>query len=335
MERFVAPCSFPGEVVEIFCSRLAKERQAAIDEPPRKKRKRSGGVEAEDMSLITPENVVGRGGWKVTPLGRIVRAARMRPDRPLPPVDDDKIKKPKTKKRDVDAKDEEKKKKKRAKDPDVRARRKTIDVTRWPSLHLKGMFLEMEVVGMKDRVEVVPDVAAEYDESESEIEEDAEAEEEEEKVPQKIIETPAVVAIPLPPPPPAKPNPTPNIAPIPTTSSLPDNNTDIELEKSQSLNLLASLFGGKQESDWVGRESVGSDIDEEELTKGQGMMVDHPDDDEFEIVPMDTTRVSLETEESDREMDVEQPVSLPPPTQKQQQVKKLKDLFAPREDDGK
>lgn len=286
------------------------------------------------MSLVTPENVVGRGGWKVTPLGRIVRPVKMRPDHPLPPVDEDKSRKAKVKppkKRDVDAKDEEKKKKKkRAKDPDVRARRRTIDVTRWPSVHLKGMFLDMEVLGTKQDGSVgeVAGFAAESDGSESESED-------EEMIVEETVEaaTP-VVATRSPAPPISIPI---SSAPIPAVSTLPENNTDIELEKNQSLNLLASLFGSKKDTDWVGRESVGSDIDEEELTKGQGMMVDHDNDDEFETVPMDAAHVaSPETDESDPEMEVEvQPASpLPPPTQKQQQVTKLKDLFAPREEDG-
>ena len=36
------------------------------------------------MSLVTPDNVHTRGGWRVTPLGRIVRPIRMRPEHPLP-----------------------------------------------------------------------------------------------------------------------------------------------------------------------------------------------------------------------------------------------------------
>jgi hypothetical protein len=312
--------------------RLAQERQAAIDEPPKKRRKRSGGVQAEDMSLVTPENVVGRGGWKVTPLGRIVRPVRMRPEHPLPPVDEDKMKKAKpkaVKKRGIDGKDEEKKKKKRVKDPDTRARRRTIDVTRWPSVHLKGMFLGMEMVGTRpdNSIGAVADVVVESDESESESEEE---------VVEEVEEVPAPApAPPTPSPPPPKSIPTVS-APTPATAVLPDNNTDIELEKSQSLNLLASLFGGKKETDWVGRESVGSDIDEDELTKGQGMLLDGNDDGEFEIVPMDTTDVALVvSEDSDDDMEVEVKQASPrPPTQKERQATKLKDLFAPREEDG-
>ncbi|KAF9458871.1 hypothetical protein BDZ94DRAFT_1300909 [Collybia nuda] len=337
-----------GEAKPDFMERLAKERQAALDEPPRKKRKRSGGAHADDMSLVTPENVVGRGGWKVTPMGRIVRPVKMRPEHPMPPMEEDLSKttsKAKTKaakfpkKHTGDGKDGdgETKKRKRVKDPDVRARRRTIDVTRWGSVHLKGMFLDMDVVGTKVDIDmgvaaaatVESDIVNDDDSEDSEMIEEIEVQP---PAPSPLRHAPTVPTL----------APTPVLVPPPVVKVLPDNNTDVQLEKAQSLNLLASLFGGKDEDDWVGRESVGSDIDEEELAKGQGMMIDDQNEDVgFEIVPMDPTqRVPIEAGGSDDGMEVEavaagSPTSAPsPPKQKQKQVTKLKDLFAPREDDA-
>ncbi|KAG6852994.1 hypothetical protein C0991_007676 [Blastosporella zonata] len=338
-----------GEAKPDFAERIAAEHEAvaaaAATEPPKKKRKRgAAGREAEDMSLVTPENVAGRGGWKVTPLGRIVKSIRMRPEHPLPPQNEDKEKarlKGKTKKGE-----EVKKKRKRATDPDTRARRRTIDVTRYGSVHLKGMFLEMEVLGTKRDEEAVRVPAVEVESESSESEED-----EQEEVIVEVVEEVAQVAEQSPetehaskpikdlPPPPA---------PAPALSSLPDDNTDIQTEKKLSLNLLASLFGGKQDADWVGRESVGSDVDETEISKRHRMVVDEAEDGDFEVVPMDADVAgggafgSDNEEEADEEnvvadeaMEVEaEAPAPPPPTQKQQQVTKLKDLFAPREDEA-
>lgn len=352
----------PGNYIYMkYTSSLASERLAA-EEPPKKKRKRSGGVEAEDMSLVTPENVEGRGGWKVTPLGRIVRPVRMRPERPLPPINEDKEKKLTAralKKKGADGKGEDKKKKKkRIKEPDVRARRRTIDVTRWGSVHLKGMFLDLEVLGTRRDVDEkkVDDVEMESDESESEgeaeIGKDGEAEEQdyaevEDSSMEVVAPTPfkplkksdipskstisAKSATPVP-----VSTPPPNL--ISSKTKLPDDNTDITAEKNTSLNLLASLFGSKDDTDWVGRESVGSDVDEAELTKDQGMLLDG-DDDDFEIVPQEGADAAMEEGDGDEGDAMEEDptveeVQQPPPTQKQQQAMTLKDLFAPREDDG-
>ena len=62
---------------------------------------------------MTPENVEGRGGWKVTPLGRIVRPIKMRPDRPLPlpqVLEVSKSKEARKKKHENKGKDEKKRK---------------------------------------------------------------------------------------------------------------------------------------------------------------------------------------------------------------------------------
>ncbi|KAG6844821.1 hypothetical protein H0H87_003388 [Tephrocybe sp. NHM501043] len=344
------PRKFGYVTLETTQGKLARsaEREAAANEPPKKKRRRCAGKEAADMSLVTPENVVGRGGWKVTPLGRIVKPVRMRPEHPLPPPNEDK-EKARLKGKNKDG--ELKKKRKRAKDPDTRARRRTIDVTRYGSVHLKGMFLDMEVLGTKVDGDQgrVREVEMESESSESEEEEAEVAEEvstdEVKEVVKMVVEEEIV-------PPKTAPQPIKEVVPeFPTSlpppaalSSLPDDNTDIATEKKLTLNLLASLFGDKDEADWVGRESVGSDVDEAEIAKRHRMIVDGADDGDFEVVPMDGgAGISANKEPTDDEEDVDDPMEVEgkaeapvqkPQTEKQQQATKLKDLFAPREEDA-
>ncbi|KAF8961505.1 hypothetical protein BDZ97DRAFT_1905505 [Flammula alnicola] len=112
-----------GEAKPDFREKIALENKQAAEEPPKKKRKRFGGIEAEDMTLVSPENAVQQSGWKVSSLGRITRPVKMRPTRPITDMlqEKPKPKQPQSK--------GEKKKKKRAKDPDTRTRRRTIDMT--------------------------------------------------------------------------------------------------------------------------------------------------------------------------------------------------------------
>lgn len=127
-----------GELIFKVC-RISQEN-AEDPPPPRRKRKR-GGVHAEDMSPVTPETAATRSGWKVTEMGRVSRPLRMRPEHPLtPPLASSLPKKASTSK-EKDAKKETAKPKKR-RDPDSRSRRRTIDMTRWGSVRLKGIFLE-------------------------------------------------------------------------------------------------------------------------------------------------------------------------------------------------
>ncbi|GLB41442.1 putative peptide hydrolase [Lyophyllum shimeji] len=335
-----------GEAKLDYAERLAAEREAASEEPPKKKRRHCAGVEAPDMSLVTPENVTGRGGWKVTPLGRIVRPVRMRPEHPLPPPEEDKDQRLGKK-----GGEEKKKKKQRVKEPDVRARRRTIDVTRWGSVHLKGMFLDMEVLGTKrdvgdvrEREDVVEDEASE---SASDVEALREGIELEKTIADDVWEPPPSFNPKISTPPP--PSTIVPVSTVPTTHPLPADAADLAAEKSHSLSLLASLFGNEPDADWVGRESVGSDIDEAELASRHQMVVDAEDVEDFEVVPMNADTVDIPSdEEADDDEDAEQadhgmeaevethtPVPPPPPqSQKQQQATKLKDLFAPREEDA-
>ena len=58
-------------------SRIALENKAATERPPPKKRRRMDeDTQAEDMSLVTSENVNDRDGWKVSSVGRITRPVK-------------------------------------------------------------------------------------------------------------------------------------------------------------------------------------------------------------------------------------------------------------------
>ncbi|EEB97184.1 hypothetical protein MPER_03547, partial [Moniliophthora perniciosa FA553] len=108
----------------------------ATEPPPKRRRTRYSkyhAVLSSDMSLVTRENAAQRPGWKVMPSGRIVRPMKMRPEKPLhPPTDEKKTARPVKEKR-------------RVKVPDTRARRRTIDVTKWGGVYLRGSLLDGQI----------------------------------------------------------------------------------------------------------------------------------------------------------------------------------------------
>ena len=297
------------------------------------------------MSLVTSTNVSAHEGWQVSSLGRITRPVKMRPERPLPDIQQEKPKPilRKNQGHGVGTTEGEKKKKnKRLKGPDSRARRRTIDMAKWGSTHLKGMFLDMPALGMKRLKLDDP-----YDDPtvESEDNEGSGNDNDRLKVSQSSEQTVASqTSLPLP----KKPIniSADNIPILPIKSQpsagqvlwpLPDDNIDLEVEKTQYLDLLASLFGCKDDN-WVRPESVGSDIDVEELMKGDAMLVDDADDD-VEVVPIDNSTKNLQDEEKEDEREMENPLAPGTSTKSTelgvQASTKLKDLFAPREEEGK
>ena len=332
-------------VKKAFC-RIAAERESASNEPPKKRRKRHGGVYADDMSLVTPENAATRPGWKVTPLGRTMRPIKMRPTHPLPPTQDEVKGVRKSKKHADDTVNVSlKKKKKKVKDSDTRARRKAIDMTKWGSEYLKGMFLDLEVQQGAKKMDVDASVVVDSGDESSENGEG------EEKA-HPSVTSDAQSRAPSPPPTSIPVEPFPAMVtstfqaprPVQAASSVPENNANLALETSQSLNLLASLFSGKDEDeDWVGRESVGSDIDENELVKGDKMLVDADEEglNDFEVVPISKSMESMSIRNDDRKNEEVEKVVQPKATQnivpqpkKPTQQTKLKDLFAPRDEEG-
>ncbi|KAF7985841.1 hypothetical protein HWV62_524 [Athelia sp. TMB] len=357
-----------GDAKPDYKERIAKELASDL-EPPRKKRKRAGGVEAPDMSLVTSSNVAERSGWKVTTMGRMVRPVRMRPAHPLPPPAESALRRnvKKSGKEGTQWKGKEKEKegedakvkKKRRKDPDVRARRRTIDPLRWDSVQLKGMFLDVITApreGAKDKETALkePTEASGEDSSSSDSQE-SEAEEPQPIValtpaptktfdltsPKLPVTEDASLAIPKRSVSPTKLSTQTQQAP-PASTETPTP-TDLIAEKQSSLTLLHSLFSGAD--DWGGRESVGSDIDEDEVERlkreGLAIGVGEARTDEVEEVPMREAQEKGSSGSSD-EMEVEDMVEtetdIVKPVQEvakpDAQKTKLKDLFAPREEEG-
>ncbi|RPD64073.1 hypothetical protein L226DRAFT_505576 [Lentinus tigrinus ALCF2SS1-7] len=309
-----------GEAKPDYRERIQKEHEelkraaeASADEPPKKRRRLPHGVQgvqARDMSLVTPENVSTRGGWRVTPAGRLIRPMRMRPAHPLPePLDAVKLSKEKSKSGKI---------KTRPRDPPTRARRKTIDPTKWGSQHLKGIFLENAAVTFPaaTRREAEPVLVDEEESESSESDSELESSDEEgdaERSPTPPPPAPATVqkarAIPAAP---------------PTTASLSAVDRELAEEKSQSLGLLQSLFGDKDE--WSVAGSVDSDLEEEIERERHNAPVTADADDVEDTMDVD-------------EQQPEPELSLTPAphetaTAPEGTKAKLKDLFAPREEDA-
>ncbi|KAF7329114.1 hypothetical protein MKEN_00171900 [Mycena kentingensis (nom. inval.)] len=300
-----------GDAKPDYAERIAAENADAP--PPTRKRKRAHtGEHASDMSLVTPENAAQRSGWKVTETGRILRAARMRPDRPLPPpLDKEAAKRQKT----------EGKERKRKRDPDTRARRRTIDVTRWGNTQLKGVFLEnvssvpRREARVVDQRRAPPPPPKRTPISKPAAKPVADA-------PKPVVDTLSKSI-----------STTPKIVPSPKPVSAVANEDDFAAEKTTTLQFLNSLFGDADaNSNWGGRESVGSDIDEEELLAvGAAAALEEDAMDDIEVVArdVDVPQEDEEMMEEDALAAAEQSVP-----QKETRETKIRDLFAPRGDAG-
>ncbi|KAF8624143.1 hypothetical protein AX17_007206 [Amanita inopinata Kibby_2008] len=141
-----------GEAKPDFSKRIAAENAADEQEGPAKKKRRIdkyGSVHAQDMSLVTKENAHSRPGWVVTPLGRVLRPMKMRPLKPLTGVDSATATATATVVKGRENLAEKKSKKRREKKVEVRARRKKIDMLKYGSVHLKGVFVD---VAMPDNI---------------------------------------------------------------------------------------------------------------------------------------------------------------------------------------
>ncbi|KAI0343327.1 hypothetical protein BDW22DRAFT_1329179 [Trametopsis cervina] len=340
--------------------RLAKEREPPADgEPPRKKRRLPRGVQgvhAADMSLVTPENAEDRAGWKVTPLGRVIKPIRMRPGHPLPePLVTTKVEK--VKKGDKKDKKDGKAsvKKKRAKDPPVRARRRTIDPLKWGSTQLKGMFLENSGASLLDVPRYAEPLAQEAEDgSDEDSDEEMDGGDEDkgnadrksrtdgdeehdtvllDQTPQPAVEAP-------------RPSTAPSSAALQSKQPVNAVTSELVQEKNAALGLLQSLFGGRGDDEWVGRESVDSDVEVEEQMRAvpQVSSASAAFVDDVEEVPMDVDATrgadtdkedepeSAETSSEDTsDTSDEEPT---PEVQKPMQPNKLKDLFAPQDENA-
>lgn len=302
-----------------------KRAASGEDDDCSKKRRRLPrgvqGVHAADMSLVTPENAANRPGWHVTALGRVIRPIRMRPDHPLPDPQESATAAAKS--------NAGGKKRKRVREPPTRARKRKIDPTHWGSVHLKGAFLENVIVA--DTPKSTPPTVAQpsypeedenstsgSDESSSQGTSDAE---------ELVLDEKATVSGPTPSRSPTSqrvadtPHTLLQMAP-PRMDKTDDAQTDLRQETQRSLNLLQALFGGKGDEDWGDKESVGSDKEIDASTvRG----------------PQMTTAVAeerVEFADNDDEASIESASPNPKQANAPLQTTKLKDLFAPREEDG-
>ncbi|KAH9926928.1 uncharacterized protein B0H18DRAFT_303671 [Fomitopsis serialis] len=332
-----------GEAKPDFRERIAQEHDAMKrtasdpddDRPTKRRRLPRGvqGVHAADMSLVTPENVASRPGWRVTALGRIIRPIRMRPEHPLPDPHEAAI--PQAKGRV--AQKVVGKKKKRVKDPPTRAWRRTIDPTRWGSEHLKGMFLENVVVASVPRN--VPAVMARedaYEESSGTTSDGDEAESDSASSTERYAGKERQLASPV--------N-TGTSRHVSSTLRAPDPavfsrtgvqniaQSDLKEETQKSLGLLQTLFGAKGDDDWGEKESVGSAVDQDDQASPEAAtmpadLVEHEEDEN------DAGDVNEEGDATDAGASTDK--SLPDAASTAIapiQATKLKDLFASREED--
>lgn len=265
--------------------------------------------------------------------------------------------------------DEKKKTKKRKKVPDVRARRKTIDPVKYGSSHVIGAFLgggEGDTVAQN--TPLVEDEVSDSDESSSssssEEEDDHDAKNDHPDTALKNAQ------LSVQPPPPTIPSLSKSTIPVPSLAQLPppplpapaDTTPGDELtaEKLKSLNLLRSMFGEDEgQEDWGGAESM-SDVDMDVDGNEEREVAADGDGEEYEVVrrdgdakllerKMDVDDDAEEDEEEEDEEDEEdeenedeedeEPSKTEQGTQEKKgqpgvQITKLKDLFAPREEEG-
>ncbi|KAH9951136.1 hypothetical protein B0H21DRAFT_719729 [Amylocystis lapponica] len=310
-----------GEAKPDYRERIALEHAAlkrpaaAEGEPPAKRRRLPRGVQgvhARDMSLVTPENAASRAGWHVTSLGRLVRPVRMRPDHPLSEPIPLKMKPVKKK----DAKEKEKAQKKRVRDPPTRARRRTIDPTKWGSQILTGAFLEGMAVGAFSDARLSYGAKAPAEESASESSE-SKSEEDRHSVSDGTVPVTSL--------------PAPRISAHDlvekTRTADPSDGNDLVQEKNKTLGLLQAMFGDRGDAEWGGEESVGSDVDVDVEHRARASDVEARQEEETPM-EVDKPPLSSSTEQ------LSQGVNTRPPAEVQTQGKKLKDIFAPREEEA-
>ena len=276
------------------------------------------------MSLVTPENVSLRPGWRVTPMGRIVRPMRMRPGKPLPPTS--------AATRRTPGKEDGKKRRKREKHKLVRARRRTIDPTKWDSLHLKGAFLDSVIVtdDGNNPTAITPPKPETTEVSDLSSSEEEEEEEEEtgSSEPESIAE--------------GSPKTANRLSPIVQTNrDTADTDNDFDEEKLRALSLLDSMFGGLEgDQEWCGKETLDSDVDMSELPPVRASpshpspskaVIEEPD---FEPT-VEGAQKDSESEESSHSAPIPESRNAPASETAQNAgttKAKLKDLFAPQEE---
>ncbi|KAI0290587.1 hypothetical protein BC826DRAFT_1026167 [Russula brevipes] len=306
-----------GNAKPDFRERIALEKMSmgAEETRPRKRRRLARGVHgrlAQDMSLVTPKNVHQRPQWRVTPLGRLIRPMRMRPARPLGlPLDVLKAQHP--------SKGKSKGRKKRARTtPPTRARRQTIDPLRWGSTHLSGVFLEGGQVSMPPALVAAPGEGSNDggNGESTEMEADEEVEEILDISPSSAENNPNThprAEIPV------------TRAALSRSSSppVPTTSADLAAETARALQLLNSMF------------DLGSDMEQAATATRASAepYASQPSHDttDFEVVP--ASKPAHKGPSLDRQAEAEVGTAPRKPDLMQPSAN-LKDLFAPREEEG-
>ncbi|KAI0032984.1 hypothetical protein K488DRAFT_78160 [Vararia minispora EC-137] len=344
------------------------------ENPRPRKRRRTLAVHAPDMSPITPERARAHPAWRVTSLGRLIRPMRMRPAHPLDPSIDQRKENGKKVAKAAGKDGKNRKVRKRVREPPSRARRVRIDPLKWGSQHIVGTFLEGATIEGAGIAGTIEDGGGDGNEDEDDGDEVEVGEDEDEDEDEMDVSRPATRSslptlnsyAPAPPafaPLPERQTraPAPAAAPVPPAPSTAAS-SDLLTEKNASLVLLSSLFGSADaKDDWGGAEEL-SDVDMDAV--GPVAVLDAGGEDEFEVVPRvgimgsgraedaddigDDVNVDVDVEgqgqgpeeqaeqckrdgAKDGELVLE---SAPTTTSATTQASKLRDLFAPREDEG-
>ncbi|KZV96763.1 hypothetical protein EXIGLDRAFT_732325 [Exidia glandulosa HHB12029] len=296
-----------------FTARWEKEHaELQNGEPPKKRRKRIRGAqgrECNDMAPVTLDNYERHPGWVKTPLDHLVHPMRMRPGHPIP--------KPQPVEKTGEGKKKKKEKKnKKVKPVPTRATMRVLDPARWGATHLSGTLLESAVVS---ELAAKRDALGVEDESTDDDDDNDEA-----TAPPAKATTTTVASSSSPSPLPQPPVKAPNADPLATS---------LREETSQSRKLLDALFGGADSDEWVAQDAIDSDL--EELVQKHA-----PPLPSTSAQPSDEEDASSEDEdvdamEEDAPQDEEAPPS-PSPSEEQQpvQMRSLKAMFAPREEEA-
>jgi hypothetical protein len=263
-------------------------------------------------------------------MGRIVRPVRIRPEKPLPPLS------VATPSASMTGKKDNKKKRKREKLKLVRARRRTIDPTKWDSQHLKGAFLDSIVVADEgDDMPVTapsqPDTVGDQEESDL-LSEEEEGDESDSSEPESVVrESPST---------PKGTNRPPLL--VHTKGDTVETDNDFNQEKLRALSLLDSMFGGLEgDQEWGGKETLDSDIDMPEpppaqISPSPKLTPSKEASEEPHPEPAVEAWGDSESEESSVEALIRMPEHAPTSVaiQNTNTKARLKDLFAPQEEQG-
>jgi hypothetical protein len=205
--------------------------------------------------------------------------------------------------------------------PPTRARRLTIDPLRWGSTHISGVFLEGERALMSLALDAGGETSGKIGVT-SEVEGDEEVE--------KILDASQS---------PADDNDEPSSPPRSPSIPVDITNADLAAEKATALRLLYSMFGEADE-DWGGAENVDSDMERAAAVAAAphaSQSSSLHDTAEFEVVPAAqraSKKSSIDQQQAAQTTTAtaatpRSPDPVQPPT-----ATKLKDLFAPREEEG-